>query len=144
MCLEQKFRERSIYLQFFQVRCCFRRNGSSIKRPPSWTIHQISMFPKIWGKQILYIKFWKYYLFSFLKQTFCEIAQKLIRGNIILNTGYLLCNFTEFLREIAQLLTFRIGNSRNSAEWVLFFKGITNNCVWRKTYTRYRTRNGTK
>lgn len=34
-------------LQFFQVRCCFRRNGNSISRPPSWTIHQISMFPRI-------------------------------------------------------------------------------------------------
>ena len=44
-------------LQFFQVRCCLRRNGSNISRPPSWTIHQISMFPKIWGKEILYIKF---------------------------------------------------------------------------------------
>ena len=34
-----------LILQFFQVRCCFRRKGSNIRRPPSWTIHQMSMFP---------------------------------------------------------------------------------------------------
>ena len=32
-------------LQFFHVRCCFNRNGSNMRRPPSWTIHQISMLP---------------------------------------------------------------------------------------------------
>ena len=32
---------------FFQVRCCFRRKGISIKRPPSKTIHQTSIVPPI-------------------------------------------------------------------------------------------------
>ena len=30
---------------FRHVRCCFSRKGRSMRRPPSWTIHQMSMLP---------------------------------------------------------------------------------------------------
>lgn len=41
-----------LILQFFQVRCCFNRKGRSIKRPPSWTIHQTSIFPTTFSVEL--------------------------------------------------------------------------------------------
>lgn len=44
-------------LQFFQVRCCFSRNGSSISMPPSCTIHQMSMLPVTYDTVLICFNF---------------------------------------------------------------------------------------